>query len=89
MLLNWRFINHFLTYKRAQDKIRVSRLTVDQANENYRITQQKYEQQLATSTDLIDAEVSLLQAKTSLTTSLVDYQIAKVKLNKSVGQKIY
>ena len=57
----------FLTYKRAQDKIRVSRLTVDQANENYRITQQKYEQQLATSTDLIDAEVSLLQAKTSLT----------------------
>ncbi len=79
----------FLTYKRAQDKIRVSRLTVDQANENYRITQQKYEQQLATSTDLIDAEVSLLQAKTSLTTSLVDYQIAKVKLNKSVGQKIY
>ena len=79
----------FLTYKRAQDKIRVSRQTVDQANENYRITQQKYEQQLATSTDLIDAEVSLLQAKTSLTTSLVDYQIAKVKLNKSVGQKIY
>ncbi len=79
----------FLTYKRAQDKIRVSRQTVNQANENYRITQQKYEQQLATSTDLIDAEVSLLQAKTSLTTSLVDYQIAKVKLNKSVGQKIY
>ncbi len=79
----------FLTYKRAQDKIRVSRLTVDQATENYRITQQKYEQQLATSTDLIDAEVALLQAKTSLTTSLVEYQIAKVKLNKSVGQKIY
>ncbi len=79
----------FLTYKRAQDKIRVSRLTVDQATENYRITQQKYEQQLATSTDLIDAEVSLLQAKTSLTTSLVDYELAKVKLNKAIGQKIY
>ena len=79
----------FLTYKRANDKIRVSRLTVEQASENYRITHQKYEQQLATSTDLIDAEVALLQAKTSLTTSLVDYQLAKVKLDKAIGQKIY
>ena len=51
--------------------------------------QQKYDEQLATSTDLIDAEVSVLQAKTNLTNSLVDYQLAKVHLEKAIGRKIY
>ena len=79
----------FLTYKRAMDKINVSRQSVEQSEENYRSTQDKYNQQIATSTDLIDAEVSLLMAKTNLTTSLVDYQLAKVRLMKAIGKKIY
>ena len=79
----------FLTYERAVDKINVSSQSVEQSEENYRSTQEKYNQQIATSTDLIDAEVFLLQAKTNLTTSLVDYQMAKVKLMKAIGNKIY
>ncbi len=78
-----------LTYERANDKIKVSRLAVEQADENSRITIEKYDQQLASSTDLIDAEVSLLQTKTSLTTSLVDYQLARVGLMKAIGKRIY
>ncbi len=79
----------FLTYKRAIDKINVSRQSVEQSEENYRSIQDKYNQQIATSTDLIDAEVSLLQSKTNLTTALVDYQLAKVRLLKAIGKKIY
>ena len=79
----------YLTYKRSADKIEVSRQSVEQSEENYRNTQQKYNQQVATSTDLIDAEVSLLQSKTNLTTALVDFQLAKVKLMKAIGKKIY
>ena len=79
----------YLTYKRSADKIEVSRQSVEQSEENYRSTQQKYNQQVATSTDLIDAEVSLLQSKTNLTTALVDFQLAKVKLMKAIGKKIY
>ncbi len=79
----------FLKYKRAMDKINVSRQSVEQSEENYRSTQDKYNQQIATSTDLIDAEVSLLLAKTNLTTALVDYQLAKVKLMKAIGKRIY
>ena len=67
----------------------MSKLTVNSAEENYRITKEKYLQQLATSTDLIDAEKDLLDAKTQLTNSIVDYQLAKVELEKSVGRKIY
>jgi outer membrane protein TolC len=71
------------------DKVDVNKISVKQAEENYRITSEKYNQQVATSTDLIDAEVSLLDAKTKLATALVDFQIAKVKLNKAVGKRIY
>ena len=79
----------YLKYKRSFDKVDVSRKSVEQADENYRIMQQKYDEQLATSTDLIDAEVSVLQAKTNLTNSFVDYQLAKVQLEKAIGRKIY
>ena len=80
---------NYLTLKRSYEKVMVSKLTVKQASENYRMIKEKYNTQVASSTDLIDAETSLLQAKTNYNNSLVDYEIAKVKLEKSVGRKIY
>lgn len=74
---------------KSKEKVDVSRLSLEQASENYRITSEKYNQQLATSTDLIDAEVSELQAATNLTSSLIEYKLAKVKLEKAVGRRIY
>ena len=71
------------------DKVDLNRKIVEQANESYRIIKEKYNEQLATSTDLIDAEVSLLDAKTKLTNAMVDFQLAKEKLEKAVGRKIY
>ncbi len=79
----------FLSYKKSYEKIDVSRKSVQQADENYRVTKERYNTQMATSTDLIDAEVALMQAKTNLTNSLVDYQMSKVQLEKSLGRKIY
>ena len=79
----------YLTYKRTIDKIKVSRQSVEQSEENYRSTQDKYNQQVATSTDLIDAEVSLLQSKTNLTNAIADYQVAKLRLLKSIGKKVF
>jgi outer membrane protein TolC len=81
--------SNFLTYQRSAEKILVSRQAVDQAKENYRIINDKYNVQLATSTDLIDAEIAVLQAQTNLNNALVDYEIAKVRLDKSIGRRIY
>ncbi len=80
---------NYLNLFKSKEKVDVSRLSLEQASENYRITSEKYEQQLATSTDLIDAEVSELQAATNLTSSLIEYNLAKVRLEKAVGRKIY
>lgn len=81
--------HNYLKLIGEKEKVEVSRLTVNSAEENYRITNEKYSQQLATSTDLIDAETDLLNAQTQLTNSIVDFELAKVSLEKSVGRKIY
>lgn len=79
----------YLTVLSEFEKVTVSKKSVEQAEENYRITKDKYNQQLATSTDLIDAEFALLNAQTNLANALVDLKLAKTKLEKSVGRKIY
>lgn len=79
----------YLNLLKSKEKVDVSRLSLKQASENYRITSEKYDAHLATSTDLIDAEVSQLQAATNLKTALVEYELATVSLNKSLGRIIY
>lgn len=79
----------YLNLIKSKEKVDVSKLSLEQASENYRITSEKYKEQLATSTDLIDAEVSELQAATNLTSSMIEYNLAKVRLEKSVGRRIY
>lgn len=80
---------NYLAVIKSKEKVDVSRLSLEQATENYRITTEKYNSQLSTSTDLIDAEAAELQAKTNLKTALVEYEIANTRLEKSVGRIIY
>jgi outer membrane protein TolC len=63
----------FLT---AQKKIAVSNKAVEQGNENYRITNNKYKNGLVTTTDLLEADVSLLQARINLALAKVDAMVA-------------
>ena len=79
----------YLTIQSEVEKIKISKLAVESAEENYRITKDKYQYQLATSNDLIDAEVELLDAKTKLSFAQADYQLAKVRLELVVGRRIY
>ena len=80
---------NYLSLKYSKEKLDVTLKTIEQAEENLRTFQEKYDVQLATSTDIIDAENSLLQAKTNYTNALIDYKLAKVRLEKSLGRKIY
>jgi outer membrane protein len=81
--------NAYLTIKSQKEKINVSQLAVESAEENFRLTQEKYDYNLATSNDLIDAEVELLDAKTKLAFSNADYELAKVRLEVTIGNRIY
>jgi outer membrane protein len=80
---------NYLALKLAKEKLNTLELIIKQAEENLRITIEKYNNQLSTSTDLIDAQNTLFTAKSNFTNSLADYQIAKMKYKKSIGEKIY
>jgi outer membrane protein len=77
---------NYLTLQQAKEKIAVAKQGVEQAEENYRVTNDKYKEGLSLTTDLLDADVALAQAKTSYTQALVDYELAEARLERSIGQ---
>ncbi len=72
-------------YISAQKKIEVSRIAIDQGTENYKITKNKYENSLVTVTDLLDANVALLQAQISLELAKADAIVAYNTLLEKAG----
>jgi len=79
----------YLSLKYTEQKIEVLEITIQEAEENLRITNERYEHQLATSTDLIDAENSVITAQTNYKEALADFEISKIKLEKALGRKLY
>ncbi|HKI78235.1 MAG TPA: TolC family protein [Ignavibacteriaceae bacterium] len=77
---------NFLDINKSKEKMTVAEQNVNQAEENFRITDEKFKNGLALNSDLLDAEVALLQAKTNYIQSVVDYELAKAQLNKSIGE---
>lgn len=80
---------NYLNSSYLKERIDVSLKTVEQAKNNYKVTKEKYDVQLANSTDLVDAETSLFQAETNYTNAIVDYRISLVKLYRAIGKKLY
>jgi outer membrane protein len=74
-----------LAVSRAAEKIEVANLAIDQAEENARTTSDKFKNGLATSLDLLDADVALLQARTNYTGALVEYELARARLKRAIG----
>ncbi|KAF0153054.1 MAG: outer membrane efflux protein [Ignavibacteria bacterium] len=77
---------NYLNLKQAYKKVALAELTVKQAEENMRVTSGKFKNGLAAGSDVIDAETALITAKTNLSTSTVDCELAKAKLDKSIGK---
>ncbi len=76
---------HYFNAKTAREKIDVAFGGMEQAQESYRMTSEKFRNGLASNTDLLDAEVALLQAKLTHTQAVVDCTLALARLKKAVG----
>ena len=79
--VNRDFENFLLSRKKTD----VYKKAVIQAEENYRITKNKYENALVNTTDLLDANVSLLQSKINLAVAKADVLLAYSKLLQTTG----
>ncbi len=76
----------YLNLEQAQERISVADQGVKQAEENNRVTSKRFNVGLASTSDMIDAEVAQLQAKTNYTNALVDYELAQARIAKSIGE---
>jgi len=79
-------VNHaYLNFFSSQKKIEVYEKAVEQAIENYRIVKNKYNNSLATTTDLLDANTKQLLERMNLIFAKADEVVAFNKLLQSAG----
>ncbi len=69
----------------ARKRIKVAQYGLTQAHEAYRVALARYEAQVGTNTDLLDAQSKLSAAEASLTEAQADYLIALAVLYQSMG----
>ena len=76
----------YLAIQKAREREAVSEKGVAQAEENYRVMKGKFDQGMAANSELLDAEVALLQARLNLVQSMVDYELAVAGLTRAIGE---
>ncbi len=73
--------------KVSEKNIKTAEIALEQAKENYRITNLQYQQQMTTSTEVLDARTYLTQAQVNYYNALYGYYIAKAELERAIGKK--
>ena len=78
--------NAILNLEQAEKNIPTAKKAVEQAEENLRVSQERYKAQVTTSTEVLDAQTLLSQARTNYYSALYDHNLAKAALLRAVGE---
>jgi outer membrane protein len=74
-----------LNLERMRRDLELTKRMVPQATENLRVTRQKYDNGMVSDSDVLGAEVGLLQAEYAVTSKQIDVRIASADLDRSVA----
>ncbi|NLN60279.1 MAG: TolC family protein [Deltaproteobacteria bacterium] len=77
--------NAYLVVREAEKQIPVTKKAIEQAEENYRINKERYQEQVATSTEVLDAQTILTRAKSDYANALGIYHISQARLERAMG----
>lgn len=80
--------NAYLRTQEAEKAIITVEKAIEQAKENFRINQERYKEQVATSTDVLDAQTLLSRTMTNYYNALYAFKLAKAALYRAIGQEI-
>ncbi|MBU4185162.1 MAG: TolC family protein [Proteobacteria bacterium] len=78
----------YLNTLESEKNIATVKEAIEQAKENFRINKERYKEQIATSTDVLDAQTLLSRTTTNYYKALYDFKIAKASLYKAMGQEV-
>jgi len=75
----------YLNLREAEKRIETSKVAVDKAQEDFKISQMRYSAGVGTNIDVLDAHVALTQANNNFAQALYDYNTSKASLESSMG----
>ena len=78
--------SEFVMYQQALERIKVLQVAVNQAQENERITESKFKNNLVNTTDRIDAQTLLYESRVNLELAKSDATIAYYNILRSTGK---
>jgi outer membrane protein TolC len=71
--------------ERIRKSVELQRKAVDLAEQQQRLATLRYQRGLASNFDVVDAEGSLVTARTALVSLLTEYQVARMELLRATG----
>ncbi len=77
---------NYINMVQSEKNIDVAKKSIEQAEENQRLNEERYKYQVATATDVLDAVTLLAQARLNYYTALTIYNIAKASLERAMGR---
>ena len=78
----------YLRTKESEKNIITVEKAIEQAKENFRINQERFKEQVATTTDVLDAQTLLSDTLTNYFNALYDFKISKATLFRAMGQEV-
>ena len=70
----------------AEKNIDTAEISIEQAEENLRMNEERYKYQVVTQTDVVNAVTLLAQARTNYYGALSDFNVAKAQLERAMGR---
>ena len=77
----------YLKVRESEKNIATVETAIEQAKENLRINQEQFKEQVATTTNVLDAQTLLTRTMVNYFNALYDYKIAKAALYRATGLK--
>ena len=78
--------NAVLNLQETEKRIPAAKKAVEQGEENLRVSSERYKAQVTTSTEVLDAQTILTQARVNYYSALYDHHLAKAALLRAMGE---
>jgi len=78
----------YLIVTAAEKNILTVQKAVEQALENFRMNQERYKEQVATSTEVLDAQTLLTKTQTNYFNTLSVFNISEAGLDRAMGLEV-
>lgn len=77
--------SQFNSFQRTAEQMRMSEKSLEQEQENFKITEEQYRAGTRTENELLSAEIDLLEAENRLNGAIINYLISELNLMQSMG----